>query len=72
MAAGPDPGKLCVFPFKWNGTVYRECTSHMNSGQLWCPTEVDHLNGYIDNKWGNCAADTCTGCRSDLVTLQFS
>jgi len=62
--SGPDPGKLCVFPFKWNGTVYRECTTHMNSGQLWCPTEVDHLNGYIDNKWGNCAADTCTGCRT--------
>ena len=22
--SGPDPGSLCMFPFKWNGTVYRQ------------------------------------------------
>jgi len=62
--SGPQPDKLCMFPFKWKGTVYRECTSHMNSGKLWCPTQLDHLNGYIEGQWGNCHQDTCTGCRT--------
>ena len=44
-------------------SIARECTTHMNSGKLWCPTQLDHLNGYIEDMWGNCDPDTCTGCR---------
>ena len=61
--SGPDTDKVCVFPFRWSGIMYRECTSHSNTGQLWCATQVDVNNNYIDNKWGNCG-DSCPGCRT--------
>ena len=64
--SGPDPGKLCVFPFKWDGVVYRECTTHTNNGLLWCATHVDHLGN--TTQWGNCDMATCPGCRTTAGT----
>ena len=61
--SGPRTGELCVFPFKWMGKVYRECTTSHNNGSLWCATDVDPLHNYVDDMWGNCA-DTCPGCRT--------
>ena len=52
-----------MFPFKWMGKVYRECTTSHNNGSLWCATDVDPLHNYVDDMWGNCA-DTCPGCRT--------
>jgi len=65
--SGPDPGKLCLFPFKWDGVVYRECTTHTNNGLLWCATHVDHLGN--TTQWGNCDVDTCPGCRTTAGTM---
>ena len=52
-----------MFPFKWRGKVYRECTSSHNNGTLWCATAVDPLHNTMKDTWGNCA-DTCPGCRT--------
>jgi len=71
--AGPQTGELCVFPFKWLGKVYRECTSLDNNGSLWCATDVDPLHNYVTDIWGHCA-DTCPGCRTvegGTCTLPF-
>ena len=65
--SGPVPNASCVFPFRWDGVMYRECTSHHNNGQLWCPTQVDGQKNYIHDQWGNCA-ESCRGCRSTSGT----
>jgi len=41
--SGPEPNKLCVFPFTFQGLEYFEC-----------PTEVYENGSYVDKQWGNC------------------
>jgi hypothetical protein len=57
--SGAAPGKPCIFPFKFNGVVYFECTwdmAHLTEEKAWCSTEVDptghHKSG--QGKWGSC------------------
>jgi len=59
--SGPVEGGLCVFPFRWQGKVYRECTSAHNDGILWCATQTDRQGNYVDDKWGHCE-EKCSGC----------
>jgi len=59
--SGPVPGESCVFPFTWQGKVYRECTTSHNKGVFWCSTQTDWQGKYIADQWGNCV-DSCTGC----------
>ena len=53
--SGPVPGKKCAFPFKFKGVFYRQCTTvdHQDD-KLWCSTETDQNDNYIDGQWGNC------------------
>ena len=59
--SGPQSGKLCIFPFTYNGVEYTECPSVGNSGVPWCATVVNASGSYISGKWGNCGP----GCSSD-------
>ena len=63
--SGPDSGKSCVFPFRFNGVLYNECTLDGNAPgetEPWCSTLTnsndDHVGG--QGNWGFCASD-CTG-----------
>uniref|UniRef100_H3A293 Lymphocyte antigen 75 n=1 Tax=Latimeria chalumnae TaxID=7897 RepID=H3A293_LATCH len=49
---GNSHGKLCEFPFKFNGTWYHDCTTDgSENGQQWCATTSDYDS---DRKWGIC------------------
>ena len=50
-----------MFPYTWQGKVYRECTTAHNNGVMWCATQTDWQGHYVDDKWGNCGS-SCTGC----------
>ena len=51
--SGPSSGQTCVFPFRWAGQEYKNCTAWIwsgeNKGKLWCSTRTDingnHVNG---------------------------
>ena len=48
--------KQCIFPFKYNGKVYADCTSdHSHHDKAWCATEVDKYGN--ETKWGYCDDD---------------
>ena len=58
---GTDPGKPCIFPFKFRGTLYNDCTLDGNKpGNVnpWCST-VNDDNGNM-KKWGDCGSDCKT------------
>ncbi|XP_065838285.1 uncharacterized protein [Oscarella lobularis] len=44
-------GSVCVFPFKYKGTQYDDCTSEGHDRE-WCATSVKKDQSYSD--WGNC------------------
>merc|ERR1711942_114035 len=60
----PRPGKnkkqsgsrLCVFPFKYNGVVYNECTDIQWTNK-WCATATNWRDEYI-GAWGDCQLET--------------
>ena len=42
--SGATPNKSCIFPFKFNGVLYNECTwtsAHFTDLKPWCSTFVD-------------------------------
>ena len=43
----------CVFPFKYYGITYNECT-YADHDQAWCATSVDDYGNYVS--WNNCDA----------------
>ena len=66
--SGADPGKTCVFPFRFNGVLYNECTLNGNAPgetEPWCSTLTDsndnHQGG--QGRWGFCSSD-CPGISS--------
>ena len=35
--------RLCIFPFKYDGFEFNQCTTHKTvNGKAWCASEVDH------------------------------
>ena len=60
----PDNPEPCVFPFRYDGVDYNECTSvdAANPVNVWCATEVarEFNNTVIDGKWGDCS-ESCPG-----------
>ena len=59
-----DPGKQCIFPFKYKGIVYSECTDadSVNDGNsyFWCATKVNQDKEIAEGgrNWGECN-DNC-------------
>jgi len=52
--------KKCVFPFKYKGIVYHECTD-FEWYDFWCATKTRPNGNYIEGEWGNCDSETCKG-----------
>jgi len=45
--------QACVFPFRYNGVTYNECTT-TGSNFEWCSTFTDSTNSHQKGYWGNC------------------
>ena len=53
--------KKCIFPFKFKGTEYIECTTvESENNQPWCASEVDRNGNVVNGKWEDCNYD-CPG-----------
>ena len=65
--SGPNPNAQCIFPFKYGGITYHQCTTAGNAAgdiTTWCSTLVDESGVHIGGagNWGNCGPD----CHFDL------
>ena len=60
-------GKQCVFPFRYNGVIYKGCTKVTWEGKYtnnpWCSTEVNEDGNYV-GLWGNCSQSCQNGNRN--------
>merc|ERR1712079_958932 len=61
-------GGNCVFPFKYKGVEYYQCT-YTDSPKAWCATGVDSSNNVITNSWGDCSVSTTSGCTEEAITV---
>ena len=53
----------CVFPFKYKGKTYTECTGVNHQDNVWCSTKVDSNDNYMAGQWKNCReGDICKPC----------
>ena len=59
--SGPDPNVPCIFPFKFNGVTYHQCTTAgITNGDTtpWCSTQVDDFGVFAGGgNWGNCGSE---------------
>ena len=53
-----NPSSQCLFPFNFDGQEFNECLKDFNTGNFWCPTELEDNGDYIPNedKWGFCGS----------------
>ena len=66
-----DKNKSCQFPYKYRGTLYRECiTEGSDDGRAWCATAVNKRRRMRKGKWGNCDPKTCTSLNFDETGLK--
>jgi len=58
---GASAGKLCIFPFMYNGITYTTCA--LENDGYWCSTKVDSNGVHIGNQgnWGTCGSDCNPG-----------
>merc|ERR1712080_769270 len=69
--SGPDPGKSCVFPFKFRGITYFSCTTSGNNPgntKAWCSTKLDNSGIHVgsEGNWGDCEPR----CQSTPIATQ--
>merc|ERR1712179_176749 len=52
-----EEAKPCVFPFRYQGKTYNECTTdHSVNEEPWCATEINpRTSEVIRGKWGDCS-----------------
>ena len=50
-----SPSKPCVFPFKYHGVLFTDCTFG------WCSTKVDDDGKHIKGNQGDCGPECPTG-----------
>ena len=59
-----DPGQHCIFPFKYKGIEYSECTDvdseKHGKSYFWCATKVNEDKEIVEGgrNWGECN-DNC-------------
>ena len=64
-----ENGRDCVFPFKYKGTTYNQCTKKgSKNGVAWCANEVNDRTGVVvSGKWSDCDAG-CPGTVTPGIT----
>ena len=50
FSSGRQPNKACVFPFKHNNKIHKECT-YEGENQAWCSTLVDNSGGSTSHQY---------------------
>ena len=55
-----------MFPFKYGGVLYNECTK-VEDTKLWCSTKTDSGNNHQTGNWGHCAPD-CPPAKASACT----
>ena len=61
---GSKVGAECVFPFKYRGKTYKECTKIDDQDHRpWCSTKTDSKDYHVSGQgeWGHCSSE----CLSD-------
>jgi hypothetical protein len=53
---GAGSGQHCVFPFKYKGVEYSQCTNADKSTGNWCSIQTDSSGNHVAGQWGNCGA----------------
>jgi len=56
-----NSGDVCVFPFRYKGKVYNECT-YEDSASAWCALQVDANKDVITNRWADCDTSSSSRC----------
>ena len=52
---GTSDGRTCVFPFRFRGETYTDCTTQADpDGRYWCSTSTDARGKHVMGKWGYC------------------
>ena len=74
LACTTTGGKSCIFPFRYNGVIYTDCTlagNAYNDPNLWCSTQTTSGGTHVTGRWGNCAPECLTPstdpCRHNAV-----
>ena len=55
--SGPGANKPCIFPFRYNGVFYNNCTlDSAEENKPWCSTLVDDNNNHVPGggHYGDC------------------
>ena len=52
--SGPDSGKICHFPFEYQGLNYSTCTEKDSPGQPWCGTTSQYFESNTTYGYCNC------------------
>ena len=51
-------GKYCIFPFRYKGKKYYDCTTDdSENGKAWCATTINSKGKVVPGKWGDCRND---------------
>ena len=65
QGSGPY-NQACVFPFRYQGSTYTECTT-AGSSEPWCSTKTDSTNSHMSGYWGH-----CDHMENELVQTSYS
>merc|ERR1711936_151338 len=57
-------GSTCVFPFKYKGVEYYQCT-YAESPLPWCATLTDSSGVVVTGQWGDCQISSSSSCTTD-------
>ena len=66
-------GKYCIFPFRYKGKKYYDCTTDdSENGKAWCATTIDSKGKVVPGKWGDCRNDGCKTIQNKNCIIPFN
>merc|ERR1711936_563242 len=61
-------GSSCVFPFKYKGVEYTQC-SYVESPVPWCATMTASQGTVVTGRWGDCQISSTSSCSAPALSL---